>query len=240
MRPGHSLIQAPKSLLAGLPLPANTVECWDSTRRLTVSGGLVSTWSGVVRGADLTGSSAGSSSAYAADPGFFSDNRVVKSVGGLGLRRASGGALFTSATPWVYLVMRQQGAPGSGISVVFDLAATAGVGSSKLTLYCDSVSGGRLVSSYNNGASVVVGPAADLLEHRVHHGRDAAGVHHLTVDGVTVTGAVASAAHAFNTMGLGRQLSPPANNGNSSARLIVICNGAPTAPEIAALDAWIA
>lgn len=207
------------------PLPASAIEYWHSELQCTPAS-----WVGQLLGRAMTGAGA---PIVAADPGFFG-GRVVAQSSVTGPKYWLGVFASIAATgtrPWLYVIGRLRSTVES-TAVLVSAAATGGFGLANLVLVSPNV-----VVGFNDGATQVGSPAADIVVHRWKYGADGVNAN-LIQDSAAYATAYAGALPQ-DCIAVAAGISAAGNYPcTGSIAFILVCASRPTVGELAALDAW--
>jgi hypothetical protein len=207
-------------------LPSTAVAAWHSEITCTAAS-----WTDYIGGRVL----AGIGTPVVATDGAFFNGRVVAQAARTGAKTWANRTLPTvvasGTRPWLYGVWRLR-ATGV-IQMMFGFGAAT---HDYQSVYAETTP--RVTGYINDGALGIPGPLADLAVHRHKLWLDGTNGN-LTVDNTNFPVATAATiGGAVTAIALGAAAGSDINQCDVSIAFFLVCSAQPTAPEIAALDAW--
>lgn len=211
------------------PLPASAVEYWHGEL-----GASAATAVGQIAGTVLTGRN---TPAVAADPGFFK-GRPVYTCTTVGSKCWLGSSLATvlaaGSRPYVYVIGRWRAVPGGANQRISGIGRTGSSDDGDIEVTAANV---RQITS-SSGAFTAINGVGDTAVHRLSAFTTGATTT-LSVDGAGATGGGGAALPGNITgVSIGSNSGGVGNVGDVCVAFDLLCSAMPTAPEIAALDAW--
>ncbi len=208
------------------PLPSNAVEYWHST--LNVGTDAV----GLILGTTAT---ARNTPAIAVDDANFKGRAVFQATnsGSKCWLAALGANLIGAGTrPWMYVIGRHRTASPAALHELAAIGRTGFANECNIGLTAANNRRGLLgVSTVNNGTG-------DTAVHRLEGWKDGSNAN-FRVDGVGATTVdVSTLINAVRGIGIGCNSGSVSDVGDVSVAFLLLCLALPTAPEIAALNAW--